>query len=95
MQQVFITIILLITTIVFLYSTLRASRLIIQLKQQMYIPPHWSGRINVKELRIAYNMTKDPILQKQLSQAISLLRISKAIVYVSFILVVLIILFWK
>ena len=95
MQQDVIIIIVILTVAVFLYTSLCANRLIGQLKQQMPIPNHWSGRMNVKELRIAYNTTKEPSQQRLITKAISLLNISKVVVYVSFTLVVLIMLFWK
>ena len=95
MQQTVIAIIVILTAVVFLYAALRANRLIVQLKQQMPIPAHWSGRVNVKELKMAYSTTKEPLQQKQIAQAISLIKLSKTVVYVSFTVVVLIMLFWK
>ena len=95
MEKFLVYIIFPFICIAYLYFIIKSNFLIIELKNKMSIPRHWSGRIGVKELIVAYNNTNDEVLKTKLKRTIYLLKFGKISVYVGFALIVVIMIFFR
>ncbi len=86
----------LITVIIFIlygYSLLRTHAIIKDLTKIIEVPRHWSGRINVKELKELRLLTNDVSVLKQVNEAIFLLNMSKYVIYGGFSLFIILMMF--
>lgn len=70
---VVITLTIMITAI---YCNIRVQLIIQKIMKKVDIPRHWSGRINVKELKKVQLITDNKIILKEAAKAIFLLKLN-------------------
>jgi len=87
------TVITLIVFIIYGYSAFKSHRIIRKLATMVEITLHWSGRINVKELRAFQQTTDDDFILRQVSSAIFFLKLGKYVAYGGFLLFVILMIF--
>ena len=95
-MQTAITLVTILGFLTYGFTAIKASILILDLKKNLKFENHWSGRINIKGLKITYNNLVVKSSEKtKILKVIFLLRISKVAAYSTFAIVVLLIIFGK
>jgi len=79
------TAITLIMSGIVVYASVKVQLIVKKIMSKIDIPRHWSGRINVKELSQLQLITDDEVILKEAARAIFFLKLTKYVVWSSFI----------